>query len=426
MYISKTKIDKAGVILASNGYGYTEDEYIQSEFIFDEYRRIHLDPLTKTTIEIQDFLSKSSIKYYIAQRLKRKPQIIRKLNRFSVRLTQLQDIGGLRIIVNANSDVDKLYKYIEDNISKSPFFSIKKKTDYRMKGRDDTGYRALHVILDRNKLKLELQIRSKVQHYWAEGIERTSVIYGYHLKEKEGDNRVINYFKQLSNIFYEIESGREPSPAQKSEIDILREQAEQIIALKSNLLSCHVHEGALQSLIEKETRNRIKNKTNFNNWILIFDWNTGCFVDWRIIDRDSDSAIKSYTDEEDRYSDYIGYEVVMIGSSDISTVRETHSHYFGIEKYETILENLDSSIVNIAKRLDIDSGSRQILMCLVRKSFWNKNIKIDTLRNHYCKNVFAFDISMETLINKGLVIQLSPQGPIKLNISKKSEIESYL
>ena len=98
MKITKSKIDKAGVAL-SKGEFRSEEDLIELENIFDEYRKSHLQPLSETTIELQNWLNSYGASYYIAQRLKRKPQIIRKLNRLSVRLTQLQDIGGCRIIV---------------------------------------------------------------------------------------------------------------------------------------------------------------------------------------------------------------------------------------------------------------------------------------------------------------------------------------
>lgn len=186
---SKTKIDKAGLALAKNKFK-DEIEYIELEEAFDEYRKAHLQPLSETTLELQQLLANYGAPYYIAQRLKRKPQIVRKLNRLSVRLTQLQDIGGCRIIVHRNSDVDKLLKYLRDSVGAQNVFTIDRTTDYRKIGRDDTGYRALHVILKRSGVFLELQIRSRIQHYWAESIERTSVIYGYHLKESEGSPQV--------------------------------------------------------------------------------------------------------------------------------------------------------------------------------------------------------------------------------------------
>lgn len=208
MKISKTAIDKAGRMLAEASYT-TDEEWLRSEEIFDHFRQTHLQPLTATTIEIQNWLKVSGSSYIIVQRLKRKPQILRKLCRFKTRLTQLQDIGGLRIIVEQNHDVDSLVEYLKKKVTEQTSISIKRIVDYREKGRDDSGYRATHIILERDKVCLELQIRSRIQHYWAELIERTSVIYGHILKELEGSKEVINYFKRLSNVFYLIESGQQ-------------------------------------------------------------------------------------------------------------------------------------------------------------------------------------------------------------------------
>lgn len=74
--ISKSRIDRAGRMLSKGGD--LTEELIDLEYTFDEYRASHLDPLTKTTHEIQKWLQIYGSKYYLAQRLKRKPQIIRK------------------------------------------------------------------------------------------------------------------------------------------------------------------------------------------------------------------------------------------------------------------------------------------------------------------------------------------------------------
>lgn len=422
--VSKSRIDKAGLALSKDRYK-DEIDYIELEDVFDDYRKKHLQPLSETTIELQHILENYGSPYYIAQRLKRKPQIIRKLKRLHVRLTQLQDIGGCRIIVNSNSDVEDLYEYLKQAVGKQSVFIIDRDTDYRELGRDDTGYRALHVILKRSDCFLELQIRSRIQHYWAESIERTSVIYGHHLKEKEGDPLVIQYFKTLSDAFYEIEAGRKPSTPQKLEIDELRDSCEKLILQsdRHKVFDSYVNEDIIKTLSEKES----KNKGSLNNWILIFDWNSGTFVSWDIVSRNPDNAVEAYIEYENMFPVEKGYEVVLIGSSDISTVRQTHSHYFGIESYENILENLDSSIVGFSRKTDIDVGARQIMACLHRRHFWGKkNISEDTLKNHLCKGVITFDSSLKTLSEKELVIRSPKTSGYSLNLQMKTKIESYL
>lgn len=89
------------------------------------------------------------------------------------------------------------------------------------------------------------------------------------------------------------------------------------------------------------------------------------FVSWDIVGKNPDDAVASYINYEHQYPAEQGYEVVLIGSSDIATVRQTHSHYFGIENHSNILENIDSSIVGFANKIDIDVGARKILACYI-------------------------------------------------------------
>lgn len=424
MKLSKSSIDRAGVGLVKENY-IDADEWIEYEDVLDEYRKAHLQPLTETTLELQAWLTGYKSDYYIAQRLKRKPQIIRKLGRLSVRLTQLQDIGGCRIIVEKSADVDRLLAFITDQVERQSALSIERITDYRDRGRDITGYRALHILLSRGGYKLELQIRSRIQHYWSESIERTSVVYGYYLKENEGDPAVIGYFRRLSDAFFELESGREPSAKTKLEIDQLKAQSERIIESsdRGRVLDSYVNEGIIKTLTEIEARN----SNPINNWIIVFDWNTGAFVSWDIVGRGSEEAMEAYVRYENSYPVEKNFEVVLIGSSKVATVRRTHSHYFGIETYGNVLENIDQSIIGFSRRMDIDVGARQILLKLHTKHFWGeKSVAQSTLRNHFCQGVITFDYSLDVLVEKELVHRKGANGPVSLNIKKRNEIEQYV
>lgn len=120
---SKSRIDKAGRLLSSPPKELTE-EFLELEDVFDRYRESHLDPLTSLTSEIQSLLREAGKPYYIAQRLKRKPQIVRKLQRLSVRLTQLQDIGGLRVIVDDNETINFFDRLLTDKFQRDSQFCL--------------------------------------------------------------------------------------------------------------------------------------------------------------------------------------------------------------------------------------------------------------------------------------------------------------
>ena len=424
MALTKSKIDRAGIAFAKDSFRNVE-EMVEFEDVFDEYRKSHLEPLSETTLELQRWLNEYGHDYYIAQRLKRKPQIIRKLNRLSVRLTQLQDIGGCRIIVEKNELVDQIISFLKAKIESTEELKLVRITDYREKGRDITGYRSVHLLLERSGKKLELQLRSRIQHYWAESIERTSVIYGRHLKESEGDERVISYFQKLSDAFFEIESGRTPSVRFRLEIDVAKKEAEGIIRKHSisKAIDSHVNEDIILTLTEKERRS----SSPINNWIIVFDWSSGKFVSWDIVGKTPDEAIKAYVHYENQFPAEKHFEVVLIGSSHVATVRKTHSHYFGIEDYEKILENLDESIEGFRSVGAIDVSSRQVLLKLYTKHFWGqKSVAQETLRNHFCREVHNLDATLDKLVQQGLLLRDYAGGPVSLNIKAKAEIDKLV
>jgi len=423
MELSRSKIDKAGEQLAKETWT-TADQYLESELIFDEYRKLHIEPLTEITIKLQSWLIEFNEDFYIAQRIKRKPQILRKLNRFSSRLSQLQDLGGVRIIFEKNIYIDKFIDFIKNKLSKRHYFSIDRITDYREKGRDDSGYRAVHLILIHKEMKIELQLRSRIQHNWAERIERTSIIYGHYLKELKGDQQILDYFKSLSNIFYEIECDRKPSNNSLEDLENKRLACEKIITKsdKKNILNSFVNENFIKAMISRDA----SLKTTFHNWMIIFNWKTGQFQNWQLIDGKSDNAIKTYVDLEKKWSEEEGYEVVMIGSSDPSTIRKTHSHYFGLETYANILQSIDSDLYNFNKREEIDNEARTVLQTLCSKGYWNtKKVSLDTLKKHYCNEVNNVNKAINVLENMGFVIK-TMKDSYSLNMKKRKEIEKYL
>jgi ppGpp synthetase/RelA/SpoT-type nucleotidyltranferase len=423
MHLSRSKIDKAGERLVRETWN-TDDQYLESELIFDEYRKLHIEPLTEITIKLQSWLIDFNEKFYIAQRIKRKPQILRKLKRFSIRLSQLQDLGGVRIIFEKNIYIDKFIVFLKNKLSRGHYFSIEKMTDYREKGRDDSGYRAVHLILLRKEMKIELQLRSRIQHNWAERIERTSIIYGYYLKELEGDQQILDYFRLLSNIFYEIECDRKPSKNSLEDLEDKRLSCEKIITIsdKKNILNSFVNEDYIKAMISRDA----SQKTKFHNWMIVFDWKTGQFLHWQLVIEKSDNAIKTYVEFEKKWSEEKGYEVVMIGSSDPSTIRKTHSHYFGLETYANILQSIDSDLYNFNKREEMDNEARILLQTLYLKGYWNtKKVSLDTLKNHYCNQVNNINKAINVLENMGFVIK-TMKDSYSLNIKKRKDIEKYI
>jgi ppGpp synthetase/RelA/SpoT-type nucleotidyltranferase len=98
-------INRAGKALVTN----PTDEH--SQHIVSEWRACHAYPINTFQATLRDKLHKLNLDAtsLVAQRLKRMPSIVDKLKRFPrMNLVQMQDIGGLRAVVDCIVDVRKL------------------------------------------------------------------------------------------------------------------------------------------------------------------------------------------------------------------------------------------------------------------------------------------------------------------------------
>jgi ppGpp synthetase/RelA/SpoT-type nucleotidyltranferase len=143
-----------------------------------------------------------------AQRLKRLPSIISKLRRNrNMKLSQMQDIGGCRAIMPTMSDLNELINVHEEGIRKNPprkgqdkpitrsGWDLVERYDYIKEPKPD-GYRSYHYVFkylskyDENKvyngLRIEIQLRTQHQHYWATAVEAVSIFTEQALKSGLG------------------------------------------------------------------------------------------------------------------------------------------------------------------------------------------------------------------------------------------------
>jgi ppGpp synthetase/RelA/SpoT-type nucleotidyltranferase len=166
---SKSKIDKAGEILKIKTD--TSKEVGEALNILSEWRAYHAIPLSSFAKVLKDRAQKVSHHAIVAQRLKRTPSILLKLsNHKTMRLSAMQDIGGLRVILDSSKEVYELLQLYKRSRSKHSLFSL---NDYIEKPKED-GYRSIHLVYKLKKdpsLFLEIQLRSQLQHIWATGVE---------------------------------------------------------------------------------------------------------------------------------------------------------------------------------------------------------------------------------------------------------------
>ncbi len=259
-------------------------------------------------------LASSSVAGRVAQRLKRKPQIVSKLMRSSTRLSQMQDIAGCRVLLADPDAVEAAYSRITRRAA--PYYVVKDVDDYRIDGRPDTGYRAVHLKLLREGRVVEVQLRTRLQHAWAEAVERAGERAGFALKAGEGPSEILAFFRLASDALARVDSGDDVSPSMRSRLRQGYAQLRQYLPADSGP-------------VETASIDALRLSSRANNWLIIYNWREGRFVNWVNLGTDAEAAAERYGEFERRYRFENGFEVVLIGADSAETIRHTHAHYFG-------------------------------------------------------------------------------------------------
>ena len=176
----------------------------------NNWRSCHAYPINTFNATLRNKVSVVSPTAIVAQRLKRAPSIVSKLQRFhAMKLSTMQDIGGLRGVVKTNKQV---YRLLQNYLSSRFDHELVVARDY-IKNPKTSGYRSVHLVYKyRNKrephydgLQIELQIRNRVQHAWATAVETMGTFLDHSLKSSEGPSEWLNFFSLSGSAFAHLE-----------------------------------------------------------------------------------------------------------------------------------------------------------------------------------------------------------------------------
>ena len=231
---SRAQVDAAGRLIVSPS-GPLDD--IDTAFaVLSNWRSAHAFPLNTFQVGLRQRARRIDPRTLVAQRLKRTPSILGKLQRFPrMRLSQMQDIGGCRAVLRTVPQVRRL----ESAFLRAP-------TDHEMVTHKDyittpkaSGYRGVHFVYRYkssrsatfNGLLIEVQLRSRIQHSWATAVETVGTLVQHALKASEGPEQWLRFFALTSSAFALLErsptipdapTGAELRRAIRSEASALR------------------------------------------------------------------------------------------------------------------------------------------------------------------------------------------------------------
>jgi hypothetical protein len=206
---SKGQVDRAGKLLRAGLNAASEDAYS----ILSSWRAFHAYPLNAVATTLRNRALVIDANAVVAQRLKRFSSIRAKLlDKEAMALTQMQDIAGCRAVVNTVDDVYRLKQiYLQYAVSrpeKGPELVNKWTKDYIFQPKED-GYRSVHLVMKYrtksqsashcNGLRVEIQIRSRMQHAWAMAVETASSLTDQALKAGRGRDTWKKFFRYMAS-----------------------------------------------------------------------------------------------------------------------------------------------------------------------------------------------------------------------------------
>lgn len=211
MTFSKKDVTRAGEALINDSLLDDNQLLERTMQVLTYWRDSHIQSLNEAQNLLNRFIYRLDKKAFIAKRLKRFESIKKKLKRFDgMQLKNMQDIGGIRVVVSNLKQVDSIFKILANERCFYNGDAFIKMDNYIAQPKED-GYRCLHIVGRFNnelkeERKIEFQIRTKLQHSWATTLEIVDIFTGQNLKGNEGFYGYRTFFKDVSDQFQIIEN----------------------------------------------------------------------------------------------------------------------------------------------------------------------------------------------------------------------------
>lgn len=341
MIYSKNKITKAGRTFLSSESITEKNDALE---VINEWRSSHLYPLNVMKMSLIRLLNFAHIEpLIISQRLKRLVSIENKLIlNENMGLGGMQDIGGYRAVLKDTKDLFKLKKRLENQNTKH---RLEKINDY-VDNPKLSGYRSIHFVYsyysnsDKYKgLRLELQIRTKLQHNWATAVETAGIFTKTSLKSSQGSDEWLNFFKIVSSLF-----------AIKEDLPKLEEHSNK--SMEELMIDCYTLTKKLNIIaILKALRISAKQieVDKYSGEYYIININiTQMFVNImtfkkREFEKASDEYLKLEKEIEDTKN-----EVVLVSSSSIKSLKKAYPSYFlDTSEFISALERINANCIRL-------------------------------------------------------------------------------
>jgi len=250
-----------------------------------------------------------------------------------MKLSQMQDIGGCRAILPTVPHADRLVALYKQGAAKNPRgrHELVHEDDYIAKPKED-GYRGVHLVyryhttskkhLAFNDLKVEIQIRSRLQHAWATAVETVDTFSGQALKSDRGEKDWARFFALMGSAIA-IKEHRPIVP--DTPLDP-RAMTEEIRDLEKKLQVGQTLEAWRFSM--KELSGPAERKTGAYFYLLYLYAKGRSLEVRRFSPHDLIKAQEAYANAEKRLESEPGAQAVLVSVEELSLLRRAYPNYF--------------------------------------------------------------------------------------------------
>ena len=327
--ISNSDVTRAGDVIrscmeSSNLDTKREEEFTNALLILRKYRENHAPCLKIFSNLLKEKLERLEVdqESIVGSRTKRLESISMKLVRFpSTRLSQMEDIVGIRVTL---PNMQAVERFINDReiceIYNSDYIENDARTNNYISKPKPDGYRGIHQIfkckVDNKIFRLELQIRTKVQHEWATIVEILGSLYKASFKAGEGDKRYLR-FLELTSVLFSIE---ENAPVISSYAELTSTE----ICTKLNALEKELK--VIEKLKSVNSINLLGKSPEAKYYLIQLDLESR---ETRVLHYfDGKKANENYYRLEKTYKGSDKFDVVLVSVDDVNKIEEAYPNYF--------------------------------------------------------------------------------------------------
>jgi len=356
----RKEVDAAGRELGKLVFPVETVAGINALGVINNWRSSHAYPLNTFQITLRRKGRKVERSVIVAQRIKRLESIHAKLARQpTMRMSQMQDIAGCRAVFKNMRSVRRLVAHYKASKFDHIFKSEK---DYISNPKPD-GYRCHHLVYEYvgteatkayTGTKIEIQVRTQLQHAWATAVEAVGIFTKQALKSNQGNQDWLRFFALMGTAIAAIEQCQPVPGTPTNKADLIAE----ITALVSSL---HVS----QMLMAYNTSiNLVGSAKDAKYFLLTLEHEPapGKITVWRYKAKESEAANQHYTHLEARLPEDSAMQIVLVSVENVNALRRAYPNYFLDTKVfgDTVTKVLAGDFPDPIPPQTIDPASRQL------------------------------------------------------------------